>query len=859
MSKFNDYSSSGDGFDASDFISKTETLAQSIASTLSCQEVNANDKKVLSTYVPDANNVLTNKLYVDNQIIANQGTSNIPTTRNVFSVEFMSISDKAGYSICVNTTTQTVYSSRPDIIDKYTYDPVTGELTFVHSKLARLGETGTKCVQGNDHVFMLFANIVYVIAQSDLTSVTTIGGSGFLEDIAIYGNYLYICAGSNGLLIYNISNPAIPSLIATCKLAPFNFRDYRSVTIYNNGTRAIAGLIAGGFQIINIANKASPVLVSETDPSVGAIPIICSAVDETVDQLFVNTATNINSTLMYDISNEATPAYIRDYSFGTIAYWKILPPTYEWGHTVQTHYVLNGNGLDIFVIIDNGSSYQLYGQSLPVGIQNSFAYDDIRGFVFTADQSNIQTLRNGLDLESQRVLIRSKFPSVDDNTGALVVAGGAGIRGNLNVGGVTTLATTDIVGDTSINGRLGIFKSFGTEALSIELASGTSEYYNLLLNRTTPSDVGFLACKTLGIVGMEIDANYNVVTSGNISSDGYLQFSDMTAPANGADGEGRLYKKTGNDGLFWKPDSAGAEVDLTLNTTTLSTPYEIGSSLVRNGTAPDLTLKSLRAGGYMTFNDNAEDLIINCDLTQVTLASTGAGFDLVNGNQGADLTIRSLVAGSGIEMVNSPTETTIVATATTLASVGGAASLVSDGLGQALSLRSIEGANGITAEVTGDTVTISNGGALILERRSSQTISNNAVTAITWSNIVSTVGDGSTRFSFTETENDITVNVSGLYQFGFESTWGIAVSNTAGAIVHFVCLDSASPGSTVKRYAHFGFPATKEPVQISSTGMVYITAGQVVRAFVYQNSQGNRLTPSGTSASEYNDFWIRSV
>jgi len=45
--------------------------------------------------------------------------------------------------------------------------------------------------------------------------------------------------------------------------------------------------------------------------------------------------------------------------------------------------------------------------------------------------------------------------------------------------------------------------------------------------------------------------------------DGFLELADTSAPSNPGAGSGRLYKKTGNDGLFWLPDAAGAEVDLT--------------------------------------------------------------------------------------------------------------------------------------------------------------------------------------------------------------------------------------------------------------------------------------------------------
>jgi hypothetical protein len=43
----------------------------------------------------------------------------------------------------------------------------------------------------------------------------------------------------------------------------------------------------------------------------------------------------------------------------------------------------------------------------------------------------------------------------------------------------------------------------------------------------------------------------------------YVQFADIAAPANAGAAKGRLYKLTGDDGLWWKPDGAGVAVDLT--------------------------------------------------------------------------------------------------------------------------------------------------------------------------------------------------------------------------------------------------------------------------------------------------------
>jgi hypothetical protein len=48
----------------------------------------------------------------------------------------------------------------------------------------------------------------------------------------------------------------------------------------------------------------------------------------------------------------------------------------------------------------------------------------------------------------------------------------------------------------------------------------------------------------------------------NLNNNGYIQLTDITAPLNPIDGEGRLYKKTGDSGIFWLPDSAGTEVNI---------------------------------------------------------------------------------------------------------------------------------------------------------------------------------------------------------------------------------------------------------------------------------------------------------
>lgn len=62
--------------------------------------------------------------------------------------------------------------------------------------------------------------------------------------------------------------------------------------------------------------------------------------------------------------------------------------------------------------------------------------------------------------------------------------------------------------------------------------------------------------------GVSIDDSDNVTGVANIEATGYIELTDMSAPSNPSDGEGRLYKKTSDDGLFWLPNSGGSEVDL---------------------------------------------------------------------------------------------------------------------------------------------------------------------------------------------------------------------------------------------------------------------------------------------------------
>lgn len=84
--------------------------------------------------------------------------------------------------------------------------------------------------------------------------------------------------------------------------------------------------------------------------------------------------------------------------------------------------------------------------------------------------------------------------------------------------------------------------------------NATSGIHGVSGNVVGTSDTQTLSNKTLD--GVVVQNNMTMNAS-------YIEIADITAPANAGSGKGRIYKKTGDDGLFWKPDAAGAEIDLT--------------------------------------------------------------------------------------------------------------------------------------------------------------------------------------------------------------------------------------------------------------------------------------------------------
>jgi len=123
----------------------------------------------------------------------------------------------------------------------------------------------------------------------------------------------------------------------------------------------------------------------------------------------------------------------------------------------------------------------------------------------------------------------------------------------------------------------------------------------------------------------------------NESKNGFyecLNFKDIPVPLHGSDGTGKLYKKNNSGGLFWLPDSAGNEVNLTTN---------IGLSV---------------SGGIMSGNiDMSGNLILNVG------TSSGIGQLVATNttNNTGSVTVHSDVTNSGSGIIMSSAERTKLA------------------------------------------------------------------------------------------------------------------------------------------------------------------------------------------------------
>lgn len=149
------------------------------------------------------------------------------------------------------------------------------------------------------------------------------------------------------------------------------------------------------------------------------------------------------------------------------------------------------------------------------------------------------------------------------------------------------------------NNRMGVGTNAPARKVEIQSAGAQlriaydgSNFMDANLDSSGNLVMGTNAGGSIDISGTNFDTD-----AGNMTmTGGYIEVVDVSAPVNPGAGKGRLYKKTGNDGLFWKPDAAGGEVDLTPVGGAPHTGYAFGAGTtndVSTGSASYATMSSI--------------------------------------------------------------------------------------------------------------------------------------------------------------------------------------------------------------------------------------------------------------------------
>jgi hypothetical protein len=112
-----------------------------------------------------------------------------------------------------------------------------------------------------------------------------------------------------------------------------------------------------------------------------------------------------------------------------------------------------------------------------------------------------------------------------------------------------------------------------------------SVYKNIYTKNLQLSENNIISNDTDSDINITPNGGGDVMLNANTVIVGRLRIHHITEPLHAGDGEGLLYKKIGDGGIFWKPDSDGVEIDLTTGPvykrtaiTSTESPYTIAAT-----------------------------------------------------------------------------------------------------------------------------------------------------------------------------------------------------------------------------------------------------------------------------------------
>jgi hypothetical protein len=154
------------------------------------------------------------------------------------------------------------------------------------------GSAGNCTITATNSGFSASASVV--VRTFAPTAMASISIPGYANNVEVNGNFAYVAAGSTGLQVIDVSNPAAPSIVGSVN-TPGNANDVRIA-----GNLAYVADGSEGLQIIDISTPATPVIV-------GAVDTPGEAQDVMVSDGRAYVADGNTGLQIIDVTNPATP------------------------------------------------------------------------------------------------------------------------------------------------------------------------------------------------------------------------------------------------------------------------------------------------------------------------------------------------------------------------------------------------------------------------------------------------------------------------------------------------------------------------------------------------------------------------
>ncbi len=209
---------------------------------------------------------------------------------------------------------------------------------------------------GSGNNFFIY-NVSNPASPSLLSSTNT---GGLVNDIFVSGNYAFVANGANELMIYDITNKSSPNRTASLNLS--GNADGKSVVVVGNYAYIGRNSNGGGpeFEVVNVSNKSSP-------SSIGTMNISGNVTDVAVSgsYAYLSTGDSSNELIIVNISNPSSPNQVGSYNVSSpsSAYSVAIS-----GSTIYLTTALNGSGEEFYAFdVSNPASPSLLG-SYEVGV-----------------------------------------------------------------------------------------------------------------------------------------------------------------------------------------------------------------------------------------------------------------------------------------------------------------------------------------------------------------------------------------------------------------------------------------------------------------------------------------------------------